>query len=258
MTDQLLKSNYIEPFFVGLFEGDGSLHLGRTKGGRLSYVVAKIALKHSSQNQVMLKKIADHFGGGLTIDRHRKNAQIVWTANSQKSIAMIFAVFDTYPLLTSRKICQLEYARKCMTNRDWAIHVATRDHKYDQQQQLVADYKKNFIMPHYFGPWLSGFYEAEGCFRSTHGLSVYISQNDDWYLLNAIKMYFHSHHKLNLHKDKRANSYAYHYRLSMSGKPTLKSIIEHFDKWPLLGYKAVSYDLFCKKFQHPCHEVTSP
>jgi hypothetical protein len=49
-----------------------------------------------------------------------------------------------------------------------------------------------------------------------------------------------------LHKDKRANSYAYGHRLSLSGKPTIQRIIEHFDKWPLLGYKAVSYDLFCK------------
>jgi hypothetical protein len=35
--------------------------------------------------------------------------------------------------------------------------------------------------------------------------------------------------------------------------PPFNAIIEHFDVWPLLGYKAVSYDLFCKKFKHQCH-----
>jgi hypothetical protein len=45
-----------------LFEGDGSLHWAR-QGGRLSYVVAKISLKQSSQEPGHVKKIADHFGG---------------------------------------------------------------------------------------------------------------------------------------------------------------------------------------------------
>ena len=89
MTYQNTKSNYLEPFFVGLFEGDGSLHLAKTKGGRLSYVVAKIGLKHNVFNSKLLKKISLHFGGSLKLNMCGKNPQIVWTANSQKSIAMI-------------------------------------------------------------------------------------------------------------------------------------------------------------------------
>lgn len=244
----LNNANYLEPFFVGLFEGDGFIYLRRTKGGNWSYGCFQIKLKHYPENQAMLELIGSGIGGAIYYERRKGNDQIVWLALTQKDVKNILAIFEKYPLLTSRKICQLEYLKQCMVNRSWDYHLQTRDSKYDNQQKRVDHYKSNFKIPSYFGPWLSGFFEAEGSFRSTHGLSAYISQNDDWYILDAIKIYFDSYHKLSLHKDLRKNAYQYHYRVSMSGKPVLERIIEHFGQYPLLGYKKVSYDLFCNKF----------
>lgn len=242
--------NYLEPFFVGLFEGDGSIYLGKTKGGKWSYGRFQISLKALPENEVMLKFISHHLGGSLSYDTpKRHHPKIVWVAVSQNSTRKIFNIFEKYPLLTSRKICQLNYLKQCMANRAWSYHCETRDHRYDQQRQIVEHFNQNFVRPKYFGPWLSGFIEAEGSFRSTHGLSVYVGQNDDWYILNAIKGYFQSHHKLNLHKDCRKNASKLHYRLSMSGKPTIENIIKHFENNLLLGYKKVSYDLFCERYR---------
>ena len=44
----------------------------------------------------------------------------------------------------------------------------------------------------YFNSWLSGFIEAEGCFsiRKIGTYSFSIGQNDDIYLINAIKNFF--------------------------------------------------------------------
>lgn len=245
----LNNADYLKPFFVGLFEGDGSIYLGRTKGGSWSYGRFQIKLRYSPEDHAMLELISLHIGGVIYYEKKKKgNNQIVWLASSQKDVKNILNIFEKYPLLTSRKISQFKYLKQCMGNRSWHFHLKTRDSKYDGQQGLIKSYNQSFETPDYFGSWLSGFVEAEGSFRSTHGLSFYIGQNDDWYILNAIKIYFNSHHKLNLHKDLKKNAYQYHYRVSISGKPVLERVIKHFEVYPLLGYKKVSYDLFCSKF----------
>ena len=248
---------YLEPFFVGLFEGDGTIYLG--KSGKRSHGIFQINLKHNLENDTMLRHLGHIMGGRVTV-RHIKNGnnQIVWTASSQKDVKNILRIFEKYPLLTSRKICQHNYLKQCMVDRSWDYHLQTRDLKYEDQQKLVEHYKQNFKIPDYFGPWLSGFFEAEGSFKSTHFFMVDICQNVDWYLLHAIKCYWNSHHKIGLRIDLRQKNPPKHYRLSISSKPTIKRIIEHFETYPLLGYKKVSYDLFCSKFkQSTCHAVTS-
>lgn len=248
LTPKSLIPDYLEPFFVGLFDGDGSLHINQTKHAKnkkgLSYPVAQISLKNVAQNVSMLLLIANHFGGGLTYEK--KTDKVVWAANSQSSIKKIFNVFKRYPLLTSRKICQLNHVQACLKNRTWLYHKETRDLKYKNQSEYLKKLNADFEIPSYFPAWISGFFEAEGCFGSTHALRVYISQNDDWYLLNAIKAYFSSHHKLGLHKDARSD--AKHYRLSMSGKPVLKNIIAHFKTYPLFGAKTLSFARLRLKF----------
>lgn len=247
LQSNYFKSSYLEPFFVGLFEGDGTITFGRTKGGNWSYGRFQIKLKHNPENETMLQLIRDHIGGTIHYEKKKKgNDQIVWVAIAQKNVKNILRIFETYPLLTSRKICQLGYLQQCLIDRSWSYHLQTRDLKYENQQKLIAHYKAHFKMPSYFGPWVSGFFEAEGCFRCTHRLSIYIGQNDDWYILNAIKQFFHSRHTLGIHKDTR--SQLVQYRVSMSGKPTIETVIKHFEANPLFGYKKVSYDLFCNKF----------
>lgn len=249
VNNKQLNATYLEPFFVGLLEGDGSIHLGRTKGGRLSYGRFQIKLKYNPENHAMLKCIQKSIGGSTSYEKKKDgNDRIVWVASSQKSMKNIFRILETYPLLTSRKICQFEYLKICMVNRSWSYHLVTRDDKYKNQILLINQYKNEFLIPDYFAPWLSGFTEAEGCFRATHHLTFYISQNDDWYILNAIKKYFESHHKLNLHKDKRKLVNVLHYRLSISGAPTIKKVIQHFDTYPLFGYKKVSFNRFRNQF----------
>lgn len=239
---------YIEPFFVGLLEGDGCIYLGRTKGGNLSYGRFQIKLKYTPENLRMLQLVSSHIGGTIRYEKKKGNDQIAWNAVSQKDVKNILNILERYPLLTSRKICQLEHLKQCMVDRSWNLHLQTRDSKYLNQQNLIDHYKYNFKIPSYFGPWLSGFSEAEGHFGSTKHLRYYIGQNDDWYILNAIKQYFDSHHKLGIHKDLRPNHSQYQYRVSITGKPTIERIIAHFEKNPLLGYKKVSYDLFYNTF----------
>lgn len=71
---------------------------------------------------------------------------------------------------------------------------------------------------------------------------VYISQNDDIYILNAIKNWFLSNHKIGIHRDSRYETI--HYRISISGKPCISIIKEHFTLYPLLGHKRLSFNVW--------------
>lgn len=243
--------DYLEPFFVGLFEGDGSLHIGRTKNKTGAYPVFQIScFAQSDSNLHMLQLIQQAFGGSINIENSKPHKKIKWTGMSQKSKSRIFQTFEKYPLLTSRKIHQYKHAIAVDTHRCWDTHVQTRDQKYDLIQDLITAYNDSFVKPRYFNAWLSGFSEAEGSFRHQPNgrLTFYICQNNDWYILNAIKTHFNSHHKLGVNKDFR--SVNIQYRVSMSGKPVIQNIINHFDTYPLLGSKACEYRLFRDRFKH--------
>jgi len=242
-----------EAFFVGLLEGDGCIYMRKNTQNR-TYPVFEISLRSLPENQILLNEIRLQLGGSIqyekTTSKRKHNGKVKWVGISKKTIRNCLNILKKYPFLTTRKQCQLLYIYKCFNNNDWTYHLQERDCKYTNQKQLIDKYNKAFERPAYFESWLSGFIEAEGCFRSTHRLSFYICQNDDWYLLNAIKDYFDSHHKLSVHKDPRPRKTTFrHYRLSISGRPTLENVIKHLKKYPLLGYKKITYSIFYDKFK---------
>lgn len=238
---------YIEPFWVGLLEGDGSIVVRRNKQNKV-YGGFEISLKYLNPNVEMLKLISNFIGG--TVYYERKNREIIkvkWVSFSKKDVENCLIILSKYPLLTSRKICQLEHLIDCIKNEDWNYHLETRVKKYELQSNIIDFNNKDFIIPHYFNSWLSGFTEAEGCFRfrNNKATSFYISQNNDFYILNAIRTFFKSKHKIGIHKDLRVNSI--HYRISFSGVPCLTLINQQFSNYPLLGEKKTSFDIWSSK-----------
>jgi hypothetical protein len=65
------KNNYIEQFFVGLLEGDGTIttNINSSKTIRVRIV---IALKNEINNHIMLNKIQNIIGGRVIIERKEK------------------------------------------------------------------------------------------------------------------------------------------------------------------------------------------
>lgn len=236
---------YIKIFWVGLMDGDGSIQVNHCRKQSLQYRLV-IKLSNTTSNYNMLVKICKVVGGSVRITG--KDKDVIWVVNKKETIQKIIKIFDVYPPLTSKKLCQLKFLNKCMliNSVDW--YLLNKNNKYSDQQAIINSdifglEKGNLTLPNYFKGWLSGFIEAEGCFsvRKNNINSFSIGQNDDIYLINVIKKYLEAANIVR-------NPYPNFYSLEIYKKETLKKIIKHFENYPLLGEKAESLHKWKQKF----------
>ena len=245
--DKVGKDNYneyIKMFWVGLMDGDGSIQVNHWREQSLQYRLV-IKLSNISSNYNMLIEIAKIVGGTVRITG--KGADVIWVVNKKQEVEKIIKIYDTYPPLTSKKICQLAFLKTCLTETSVKTYLLNRNLKYNQQLTIIKS-KTNLNIPAYFKAWLSGFIEAEGCFsipgyagtRKTNNHSFSIGQNDDFYLIEAIQQYFEVTNKVR-------NPYGKFYFLEVYKKEVLLKIITHCTNYPLLGEKLESLKKFSKK-----------
>ena len=236
-------NEYIKKFWVGLMDGDGSIQVNHWRTQSLQYRLV-IKLKNTKYNYNMLIEIAKVIGGTVRINSI--NNSVIWVVDNRDIIKEIIKIFDKYPPLTSRKICQLEFFKNCLQKNSIEWYFNNRNSKYLNQLTIIRSdifglEKGN--LPNYFKGWFSGFVEAEGCFsiRKTNNHSFSIGQNDDIYLLNVIKEYLNATNIVR-------NPYANFYSLEIYKKETLNTIFDHFHNFPLLGEKLNSFNEFKQKF----------
>jgi hypothetical protein len=225
-------------FWVGLMDGDGSIQVNHWRKKTLQYRLV-IKLKNLNSNYNMLISIAKIIGGSVKVVKE----DVLWVINKKEEIIKIIGIFDKYPLLTSRKKCQVAFLKYCLHNTRRSQvqdYLKNRDLKYKEQSNIV---NSSFNIPIYFKEWLSGFIEAEGCFslRNSKSHSFSIGQNDDKYLIEAIKCYFEA---MNIVR----NPYKNFYLIEIYRKETIRKIILHCTNYPLLGEKLDSFKKFCKEF----------
>jgi hypothetical protein len=220
---------YIKMFWVGLMDGDGSIQVNHWRKQSLQYRLV-IKLSNLKSNYNMLVEVAKVIGGTVRITG--KKADVIWVVNKKEDIIEVIKIFDTYPPLTSKKICQLAFLKTCLTETSVEKYLYTRDTKFKEQSAII---NANFNVPSYFKAWLSGFIEAEGCFsiRKTKAHSFSIGQNDDVYLIDVIKQYFEISNKVR-------NPYGNFYFIEVYKKEVLAKIVAHCTNYPLLGEKLES------------------
>nr|QPC56058.1 LAGLIDADG endonuclease [Ophiocordycipitaceae sp.]QUT09492.1 LAGLIDADG endonuclease [Ophiocordycipitaceae sp.]QUT09520.1 LAGLIDADG endonuclease [Ophiocordycipitaceae sp.]QUT13250.1 LAGLIDADG endonuclease [Ophiocordycipitaceae sp.]DAJ12188.1 TPA_asm: LAGLIDADG endonuclease [Ophiocordycipitaceae sp.] len=238
---QVTKDNYneyVKMFWVGLMDGDGSIQVNHWREQSLQYRLV-IKLSNILSNYNMLIEIAKRVGGTVRITG--KGADVIWVVNKKQEVEKIIKIYDTYPPLTSKKICQLATLKACLTETSVKPYLLNRNLKYNQQLTIIKS-KANFNIPTYFKGWLSGFIEAEGCFsrRAPNIQSFSIGQNDDFYLIEAIQQYFEVTNKVR-------NPYGKFYFLEVYKKEALLKITTHCTNYPLLGEKLESLNKFSKK-----------
>ena len=245
-----LDNDYIKKFWVGLMDGDGSIQVNHWLEKSLQYRLV-IKLKNDILNYEMLILISKTIGGYVRIVKQ----DVIWVVNKKEDIEEIIKILEEYPLLTSKKICQLNFLKTCLTKNSMDYYLKNRNNKYYNQSEIL---KAPFITPSYFKEWLSGFIEAEGCFSlrksptgrlfppkggKSNAHSFSIGQNDDIYLIEAIKLYFEASNAVR-------NSYGNFYALEIYKKEVLKRIITHCTNFPLLGEKRISFVNFSEKLNN--------
>jgi hypothetical protein len=224
-------NEYIKMFWVGLMDGDGSIQVNHWRRQSLQYRLI-IKLSNIKSNYNMLIEIAKVIGGTVRITS--KGSDVIWVVNKKEEVEKILQIYDIYPPLTSKKICQLAFLKTSLTQISVKTYLLTRNLKYNKQLTIIKS-NIHFNIPSYFRVWLSGFIEAEGCFsiRKSNNHSFSIGQNDDIYLINAIKEYFEVTNKIR-------NPYGKFYFLEVYKKEVLLKIISHCTNYPLLGEKLES------------------
>ncbi len=227
----------LKQFFIGLFEGDGTLTVDKlNKNYRIRII---ISLKLCKENIQLLTIFKDLIGGNILTNKK----YVTLLISSKKDILNVFDLFIKYPLLTSRKICQLNFALNYLNNKINNFY-EERNYKFVDQNYIIENKSNIISYPIYFPCWLSGFIEAKGNFSLlryiTGGIKKHqfnIGQNYDYYIINMIRIYFDSSHKIML--DKKT---ATQFRISIGGYKSKSLIYQHFNKYPLLGEKYLSYN----------------
>uniref|UniRef100_UPI00257ADB90 hypothetical protein n=1 Tax=Heterobasidion annosum TaxID=13563 RepID=UPI00257ADB90 len=247
LTTENTKKNvdeYIKMFWVGLMDGDGSIQVNHWQYKSLQFRLV-IKVSNIITNYNMLIKIAKTIGGTVRITG--KSKDVIWYVNNRDTIKTIIKIFDSYPLLTSKKICQLEFLKKCLLENSVENYLINRNSKYINQSSIInSNPLSSFVnLPYYFNGWVSGFIEAEGCFsiRKNTYHSFSIGQNDDFYLINSIKNFFDIANTVR-------NPYGHFYCLEVYKKEKLKFIINHFNNYPLLGEKSKSLQKWIKELNN--------
>jgi hypothetical protein len=287
-----ISETYIKQFFVGLLEGDGTITVDIPKSRQTVRLRFFISLKNLPDNHKMLLSVRNVVGGKVLIERQEK--YVTWSATTQQEVNKILDILNKYPLLTSRKQCQLNFGliwrnqklscgptKESIPKKTYTQFLLDRENKYTNVPKYVEENSKKKLPP-YFKAWLSGFIEAESHFkllyRPTGGISQWgfsIGQNNDYYILQNIKNYFESYHKITLDKNKNNTDFSedpsfdlikagithgikaginhgisqkkkkklrsFHYRISIYGHKCRQKIIEHLNEYPLLGDKKNSY-----------------
>ncbi len=238
LLDNKNYNEYIKMFWVGLMDGDGSIQVNHWRKNSLQYRLI-IKLSNLKSNYNMLIEVAKVIGGTVRITA--KGADVIWVVNKKSSVEEIIKIFETYPPLTSRKICQFSFLKTCLTDTSVETYLLNRKFKYDKQLTIIES-SLNLNKLSYFKGWLSGFIEAEGCFsiRKSNNHSFSIGQKDDFYLIYTIKQYFEVTNKVR-------NSYDKLYFLEIYKKEVLLKIISHCTNYPLLGEKLESLKKFSQK-----------
>lgn len=251
-TDKEL-TDYIEQFFVGFLEGDGTITVDYLNDSK-KRVRIFISINNLENNRFMLDLIVRHIGGRVAIERN--NRYVTWYATNRTDLAKVFAILAKYPLLSSRKQCQLDFA-KDFINSTRVISKEEfhklRDDKYKNQKTILDFYdKKKLGLPSYFPGWLSGFIDSEGHFKLVKAANntikssqFIIGQNNEKHLLKAILTYFNLENKtISTSTNKEG---VIHYKIYLGGKNFRNLLASHFNYYPLLGDKKTKYKEWINK-----------
>jgi hypothetical protein len=107
-----------------------------------------IKLSNIESNYNMLTKIAYIIGGTVNIVNKKK--YVIWVVNNKQEIKNVIKIYDTYPPLTSKKICQLAFLKANIYQSSVKTYLFNRNIKYNEQISIKNFNSINFKNLSYF------------------------------------------------------------------------------------------------------------
>jgi len=107
-----------------------------------------IKLSNIESNYNMLTKIAYIIGGTVNIVNKKK--YVIWVVNNKQEIKNVIKIYDTYPPLTSKKICQLAFLKANIYQSSVKTYLSNGNLKYNEQITIKKSNSINFKNPTYF------------------------------------------------------------------------------------------------------------
>lgn len=230
---------YVEKFWVGLMDGDGSVQVNHWHSTYLQFRLV-IKLKSTPGNTRMLQQLVDNLGGSW----NEAGLFVVWAENTKSKVTALLRVFQRYPPLTTRIRLQLAFMERMLELTVVekrkplvvAAYFAQRGLKYPVAEQRLAESPTEILRLPYYKEWLSGFIEAEGCFSvraNRLSASFSVGQKFDANILHSVRIYLETAASVNPRK-----SEPNFYYFETYNRASLLKIIQHCQMYPLLGEKA--------------------
>lgn len=232
--------NYLEKFFVGLLDGDGSISISLIQQKYFQFTI-RIELKFTEANENMLNLFCSELQIGKCFYRKNifgKKLTIIWVEQSKTGFIKILEILKKYPLLTKIR-------REQLIVSNWFFQTPclltyNRNSFKDLSTPILYYNKDDVLNFSYFSEWLSGFIEAEGSFFINQGKASFnICQNYEEGIILAIKEKFEISSNLNIRLTSSNNT---NYLISTSKKSCIINICNHIKKYPLLGEKCKSFN----------------
>ena len=151
-----LHSNYedykedLKIFFVGLFDGDGSIQVNHYKFKYLQFRLV-IKLKILEDNINILNNIKYNLGGNIKINKDF----VLWIINDIKDIIKFIELFNKYPLITLNKKLQLAFIKSIYYiykyDKKLALYLYKKDRNNKYNCNLYELYKNiNYVNINYY------------------------------------------------------------------------------------------------------------
>lgn len=235
-------------YLVGLIEGDGWFSI--TKNGK--YLQYEIGIELHIRDIKLLYKIKSMLNRGVVVIHKDKQGnpikRIYRIRNKEQLKIIILPIFNKYPMLSTKQKDFLRLQDNLLSGVVDRLDLKS----YTRPEEIISlERRKELSSLPYFGRWLIGFIEREGCFSiyqaANHPSNIgsfEISQSRRVNVITAIKIRLNLTQKV--HVDKTNNA-----KLKVSSVRSVENVIKHIQNAPvkLQGYKKVQYLLWLKELR---------
>lgn len=262
MKNNIRINQNIDPNWItGFTDAEGSFRLVLIydKIEKWKYTKrANFTISQKSTSNRCLYLIKDYFKCGNVYNK--SNGISTYEVNKLSDLNnKIMPHFNKYPLLTSKKINfnlwikgieilnKKDYKNKTMNELLEIINKMNKKITFEIKWKFLNLNIVNKINPN----WITGFTDGDGCFyfklSKTILASYELTQNThDYLLLNSIKNYFKtgniSPNLKNIYCMKNALNNKSISRYYINTKEGINKVINHFNKYPLLTNKKISFE----------------